>query len=116
VTGETTHRYLVHDRDCIYSPTVDGALQAMGLQVLKSPVMAPQANAHCERVIGTARRECLDWVIPLNERHLRRVLTEWVAHHNRGRPHAALGPGLPDDARAVAVTVSGHRLSRGCVG
>jgi hypothetical protein len=46
--------------------------------------MAPQANAHCERVIGTARRECLDWVIPLNERHLRRVLTEWVAHYNRG--------------------------------
>jgi transposase InsO family protein len=45
--------------------------------------MAPQANAYCERVIGTARRECLDWVIPLDECHLRRLLTEWVAHYNR---------------------------------
>jgi putative transposase len=49
----------------------------MGLRVLKTPVAAPQANAYCERLIGTLRRECLDWVIPLNERHLRRVLAEW---------------------------------------
>jgi transposase InsO family protein len=112
VTGETTYRFLVHDRDGIYSPAVDGAVHSMGLQVLKTPVMAPQANAHCERVIGTARRECLDWMIPLNERHLRRVLTEWVAHYNRGRPHAALGPGLPDNA--TRATVSGHQLSPVC--
>jgi putative transposase len=109
---KTTHRFLVHDRDGIYSPAVDGALHSMGLRVLKTPVMAPQANAYCERVIGTARRECLDWVIPLNERHLRRVLTEWVAHYNRGRPHAALGPGLPDNA--TRATVSGHQLSPTC--
>jgi putative transposase len=112
VTGETTHRVLVHDRDRIYSPAVDGALHAMGLQVLKTPVMAPQANAYCERVIGTARRECLDWVIPLDEWHLRRVLTEWVAHYNRGRPHAALGRGLPDASSAVPVSVSDHDLFR----
>jgi transposase InsO family protein len=91
---------------------VDGALRAMGLRVLKTPVMAPQANAYCERVIGTARRECLDWVIPLDERHLRRVLAEWIPHYNRGRPHAALGPGLPDASSAVAVSVSDHHLSR----
>ena len=114
VTGETTHRFLVHDRDGIYSAAVDGALHSMGLQVLKTPVMAPQANAYCERVIGTARRECLDWVIPLDECHLRRLLTEWVAHYNRGRPHAALGPGLPDDATRTPVTVSGHQLPPAC--
>ena len=79
MTGETTHRFLVHDRDSIYSPAVDGALHSMELRVLKTPMMAPQANAYCERVIGTARRECLDWVIPLDECHLRRLLTEWVA-------------------------------------
>jgi hypothetical protein len=50
----------------------------MSLHVLKTPVRAPQANAHCERFIGTARRECLDWMIPLNERHLRSVLAEWI--------------------------------------
>jgi transposase InsO family protein len=53
----------------------------MSLQVLKTPVRAPQANASCERFIGTVRRECLDWMIPLNERHLRRVLTEWIPHY-----------------------------------
>jgi putative transposase len=51
-------------------------------------------HAFCKRVIGTIRRECLDWLIPLSERHLRRILGEWVVHYNRGRPHANLGPGL----------------------
>jgi putative transposase len=55
----------------------------MGLTVLKTPVRCPQANACCERLIGSIRRECLDWLILLNERHLRSVLQEWVAHYNR---------------------------------
>jgi hypothetical protein len=53
----------------------------MSLRVLKTPVRAPQANAHSERFIGTARRECLDWMIPLNERHLRSVLATTVNDH-----------------------------------
>jgi transposase InsO family protein len=66
----------------------------MGLVILRTPVRAPQANAFCERLIGTIRRECLDFVIPLNERHLPTVLRDWCAHYNRGRPHASLGPGI----------------------
>jgi transposase InsO family protein len=58
----------------------------MDLQVLKTPVRAQQANSFCERLVGTIRRECLDFLIPLNERHLRRMLREWVVHYNRGRP------------------------------
>jgi putative transposase len=86
----------------------------MGLTVLKTPVRAPQANAFCERLIGTIRRECLDFVIPLNERHVRRVLEEWVAHYNRGRPHASLGPGIPDRADdCVAASSLGHRICDG---
>ena len=54
----------------------------MGLTILKTPVRAPQANAFCERLIGTIRRECLDWVIPLSGDHLRSILREWVAHYN----------------------------------
>jgi putative transposase len=46
-------------------------------------------------VIGTIRRECLDWMIPLSESHLRAILKIWVAHYNGGRPHSSLGPGLP---------------------
>jgi len=42
------------------------------------------------------RRECLDFLIPINERHLRRMLREWVGHYNSGRPHSSLGPGIPD--------------------
>ena len=61
-----------------------------------TPFQAPQANAFCERLIGTVRRECLDFLIPLNDGHLRSLLKEWVTHYNRGRPHASLGPGIPD--------------------
>jgi putative transposase len=110
VTGESGHRFVVQDHDTIYSPAVDRALRAMGLRVLKTPIAAPQANAYCERLIGTARRECLDWVIPLNERHVRRVLAEWVPHYNHGRPHARLGPGIPDPPSNTAAQSSGHQL------
>jgi putative transposase len=68
----------------------------MGMTVLRTPVRAPQANAFCERLVGTIRRECLDFVIPLNERHLRQILRRWIHHYNRGRPHASLGPGIPE--------------------
>jgi Integrase core domain len=78
-------------------------------QVLKTPVRARQANAHCERFIGTARRECLDWMIPLNERHLRSALLEWISHYNGERPHSALGPGLPDSSKS-RTPLTGHRL------
>jgi putative transposase len=61
---------------------VDAQLRSFGLKSLKTPVRAPKANAHCERLIGTIRREFLDFVIPLGERHLRRLMREWVAHYN----------------------------------
>lgn len=96
ITGEGAHRFLVHDRDAIYAPAVDAAVEAMGPRVLKTPARTLQANAFCERLIGTMRRECLGWLIPLHERHLRRILQEWFGHDNRGRPHTSLGPGLPE--------------------
>jgi hypothetical protein len=75
---------------------------------------APQANAFCERFVGTIRRECLDFIVPFNERHLRRVLQQWVAHYNHGRPHASLGPGIPGSAREHRIGESrGHRLPNG---
>jgi putative transposase len=103
------YRFVIHDRDGIFAPAVDDALRSMSLEVLKTQVRAPQAKAYCERFIGTARRECLDWIIPLTEPHLRRVLAEWIPHYNRERPHAALGPRLPD-APSDRRTPTGHRL------
>jgi transposase InsO family protein len=112
MSGEEAHRFVIHDRDSIYSDRVDQAIRAIGLTILKTPVRSPQANAYCERLIGTIRRECLDWMIPFNEDHLRRALREWVAHYNRGRPHTSLGPGIPD-AHDLATLESGHRIRDG---
>jgi transposase InsO family protein len=115
VSGDEAHRFVIHDHDAIYSECVDRTIAAMGLTVLKTPVQSPQANAFCERLIGTIRRECLDWMIPLNERHLRRVLRQWVVHYNRGRPHASLGPGIPErSATDLAITSHGHRIRADC--
>jgi hypothetical protein len=77
---------------------VDQQLKAFGLRVLRTPVRAPKANPYCERLVGSIRRECLDFMIPLGEKHLRRILAEWVTHYNQGRPHLSLGPGIPEPA------------------
>ena len=61
ISGDPLYRYVIHDRDSIYSEGVDRTLAAMGLTVLRTPVRAPQANAFCERLVGTVRRECLDF-------------------------------------------------------
>jgi putative transposase len=111
------YRYVIHDRDTIFSSGFDTALKDFGVRVLKTPVRAPKANAFCERLIGTIRRECLDFLIPLGASHLKRILREWVGHYNRGRPHSSLGPGIPEPPQAmVPAGVHRHRLPAGyCV-
>ena len=96
VVGDEGYRFIIHDRDRIYSRDLDSSLKTLGLTVLKTPRQAPQANAICERWIGSARRECLDFMIPISETHIRQTLRSWVDHYNRARPHSSLGPGTPD--------------------
>ncbi|HEY6288014.1 MAG TPA: integrase core domain-containing protein, partial [Nitrospiraceae bacterium] len=110
MTGDQMQQFIIHDRDSIYSSDVDLALKAMGFRVLKTPCRDPQANAFCERLIGTIRRDCLDFLIPLNERHVRRILNEWVVHYNQGRPHASLGPGIPDPGSRQQALPCGHHI------
>jgi transposase InsO family protein len=108
------YRFLIHDRDCIFSPDVDQSSRGFGMHVMKTPVRAPKANAFCERLIGTIRRECLDYLIPLNERHLKAIVQEFAVHYNRGRPHSALGPGIPEPSQTmVPASVHRHRLPAG---
>ena len=116
IPGDHNYKFLVHDRDSIFSAQVDDELKSFGLRVLRTPLQAPKANAYCERLMGTIRRECLDWVIPLSEKHLRRILREWVAHYNRGRPHASLGPGIPEPTieRLPSRTNQRHELPSHC--
>ena len=117
LASTATHRYLIHDRDSIFAKHLDESIKALGLNVLKSPPRSPKANAICERVIGTIRRECLDWLIPMSEAHLRAILKSWVEHYNRGRPHSSLGPGVPGPPTTVVVIARQsnfrHRLGEG---
>jgi transposase InsO family protein len=118
VGDQHVHRYLIHDRDRIFAKHLDDSIGALGIEVLRSPVASPKANAVCERVIGTIRRECLDWLIPMSEAHFRAILKEWVAHYNGGRCHGALGPGVPDpppEWALVPKSESRHRLAAGAL-
>lgn len=63
--------------------------------------------------MGTIRRECLDFLIPLTESHLREIMSRWVTHYNRGRPHSSLGPGLPEPPPVGVVESNGHELPEG---
>jgi Integrase core domain len=106
------YRFLIHDRDSIYSAELDEQIRSMGLAVVKIPAMAPKANAVCERLIGTIRRECLDFLILLSERQVRRTLRDYIRHYNEGRPHSSLGPGIPDGLTPVPIR-SDHSITPG---
>ena len=109
------YTFLIHDRDGIFSSYLDESIRALGIEVLKSAPHIPKMNAICERVIGTIRRECLDWLIPLSEAHLRLILKSWIAHYNGGRPHMSLGPGIPGAPAVTKVLsnlISRHRRGK----
>jgi transposase InsO family protein len=87
---------LIHDRASKYGSDFEAVFSAAGIRIVRTPFRAPRANAACERVLGTLRRECLDWLIILDERHLVQVLHEYFDHYNRARPHRALVLRPPD--------------------
>jgi putative transposase len=103
------YRFLIHDRDSIFSAQLDRSIQHLGLRVLKTPPQSLQANALCERLLGTLRRECLDYLLPFSANHLGRVLTQWVPHYNTGRPHMSLGPGIPQPPPPLPMPLHMHR-------
>jgi putative transposase len=88
-------RFVIRDRDAKFCCLFDTVLHAEGMRVIRTPIRAPNANAHAERVIETIRAECLDWTLILGPRHLDRTLRSYAEHYNRGRPHRALGLAPP---------------------
>jgi transposase InsO family protein len=111
IPADHAYRFLLHDRDRIFSPQLDQSIHHLGLRVLKTPPQSPQANALCERLLGTLRRECLDFVIPLTAHHVQRLLAAWVPHYNHGRPYMALGPSIPQPPPLpVTLHAQRHRL------
>jgi len=83
-------RFAIHDRDSKFTSGFDAVLESEGVEVIRTPYRAPRANSHCERSIGSARREFFDFLIVIGERHLRLLLSLWLDHYNHGRPHMAL--------------------------
>ena len=107
-------KFLIRDRAGQFTSSFDAVFTAAGMRILASPPQAPRANAICERMIGTLRRELLDRVLIVNEHHLRRVLTEYLCHCNAARPHRALGQLAPAQAHArpPQINLAEHRIRR----
>ena len=83
-------RFLIHDRDTRFTCSFDEVFRSEGMRILLTPIRAPNANASCERWVGTVRAECLDWTLILGRRHLERVLRTYIGHYNQARPHRGL--------------------------
>ena len=107
-------RFLIRDRAGQFTGAFDTVFQADGIRILASPPRAPRANAICERIIGTLRREVLDRLLIVNEHHLRQVLAEYLAHYNTARPHRALGQLAPAQAhtRPPEINLAEYRIRR----
>jgi putative transposase len=107
-------KFLIRDRAGQFTSSFDAVFTAAGMRILASPPQAPRANAICERMIGTLRRELLDRVLIVNEHHLRRVLTDYLRHYNTARPHRALGQLAPAQAHArpPQINLAEHRIRR----
>ena len=89
--GSGRFRFVLGDRDTKFTAAFDAVFAAEGIEVLRTPVRAPRANAYAERWVGTVRREVLDRMLILGCRQLRSVLAEYAEHYNVHRPHRALG-------------------------
>jgi transposase InsO family protein len=88
-------KFLLRDHDSKFGQSFDAVARGAGIRVIRTPKLAPKANAHCERVIGSIRRECLDHILILNRRHLQRALDEYCGYFNASRPHQGIDQRRP---------------------
>jgi len=98
----SSRRKPVRDRGSNFTASFDAVFQAAGTRILRTAVQAPRMNAICERLAGTLRRELLDRVLIIGERHLHAVLTGYQAHYNTARPRQGIAQHVPDDEREVS--------------
>ncbi len=87
---------MIRDRDGAYGQSFRSTVMAMGVEEVVTAPRSPWQNPYVERLIGSVRRECLDHVIVLNERHLRRILVSYLDYYHRSRTHLSLGKDTPE--------------------
>jgi len=93
---EAAPRYLIRDHDSVYGPPFQTRLEGMGIEEVPTAPRSPWQNPFAEREIGSVRRECLDQVIVLDERHLLRLLGDYFEHYHRWRCHRSLAMDCPE--------------------
>jgi transposase InsO family protein len=111
----TTVKFLLRDRDSRFTGAFDAVSTADSIRILTSPPQAPRANALCERMIRTLRRELLDRTLIVNEHHLRRILATYLHHFNTARPHRTLGQLTPAQAQThppQAIDLADYQVRR----
>jgi len=108
-------KFLICDNDNKFPFAFEHVLVGNGLKVIRTPLQAPKANAHAERWVGRARRECMDWLIIGGRRHLERVLEEYVDHYNSEHPHRGLRLHTPN-GQAPGASATGAIFCRSRLG
>jgi len=120
---DTAPRFLIRDRDGVYGEAFQRRVTSMGIEEVVIAPRSPWQNPYCERLVGSIRRECLDHVIVLNERHLMRILRSYLDYYLNSRTHLALERNspiereveLPHCGRVIAIPQVGglhHRYRR----
>ena len=107
--GEQPERFLIFDRDAKFSADVVSTVKAMGSHPIRTAFRSPWQNGIAERWVGSVRRDLLDHVIVLNERHLRRLLKEYVRYYHEDRTHPGLEKDTPD-GRVATSPAAGHKV------
>jgi putative transposase len=105
-------RFLIRDRDSKFTAAFDAVFTAIDIRIVKTPVRAPRANAIAERFVGTIRRELLDRLLIINQRHAAAVLREFECHYNRHRPHRTLDQTAPSRPRPHHAPTGIHKIRR----
>jgi transposase InsO family protein len=112
---EHPFRFLVHDRDTKFAHAFDQIFRTEDIEVIRTPIQAPNANAHAERWVRTLRADCLDRILIFGRRHLEHVLRVYRSHYNEHRPHRALHllpPNGRDPTQPNAAAAAVHRCDK----
>ena len=107
---DTAPKYLIHDRDSIFNTEAVETMKVIGLKSVRTTFKSPWQNGIAERFVGSCRRDLLDHVIVLNERHLKRLIAEYVRYYHEDRTHLGLDKRTPTGRRAAADTAGRARV------